>query len=91
MGVAGGLRRTTACINICLRQASILVRMIIMKLGRFFSSYFTVRDELFYEAKEHDIKLSNRSLVWHVVEHQARHRGQIFMLMRMQGLEVPHV
>jgi len=30
-------------------------------------------------------------LVWHVVEHQARHRGQIFMLLRMQGLEVPHV
>ncbi len=30
-------------------------------------------------------------LVWHVVEHQARHRGQIFMLLRMQGLDVPRV
>ncbi len=48
-------------------------------------------DEVFYEVKEHDFKLSKRALVWHVVEHQARHRGQIFMLMRMQGLEVPHV
>ena len=38
--------------------------------------------------KEH---ITKRDLVWHVVEHQARHRGQIFMLMRMQGLEVPRV
>lgn len=30
-------------------------------------------------------------LLWHVVEHQARHRGQIFMMMRMQGLDVPRV
>jgi hypothetical protein len=38
-----------------------------------------------------DFKVSKRWLVWHVVEHQARHRGQIFMLLHMQGLEVPHV
>jgi uncharacterized damage-inducible protein DinB len=36
-------------------------------------------------------EITKRDLVWHVVEHQARHRGQIFMLMRMQGLEVPRV
>ncbi len=36
-------------------------------------------------------KLSRRWLIWHVVEHQARHRGQIFMLMRTQGIEVPDV
>jgi uncharacterized damage-inducible protein DinB len=30
-------------------------------------------------------------LIWHVVEHQARHRGQIMMMMRTQGLDVPDV
>jgi len=48
-------------------------------------------DRIFYEIKGRDEKVSQRWLVWHVVEHQARHRGQIFMLMRMQGLEVPRV
>lgn len=48
-------------------------------------------DRIFYEITGHDEKVSQRWLVWHVVEHQARHRGQIFMLMRMQGLEVPVV
>ena len=43
---------------------------------------------MIYETIE---KVSKRWLVWHVVEHQARHRGQIFMLMRMQGIEVPDV
>jgi uncharacterized damage-inducible protein DinB len=43
---------------------------------------------MIYETIE---KNSKRWLVWHVVEHQARHRGQIFMLMRMQGIEVPDV
>jgi uncharacterized damage-inducible protein DinB len=47
-------------------------------------------DEVFYEV-EGEEKVSKRWLVWHVVEHQARHRGQIFMLMRMQNLQVPHV
>jgi uncharacterized damage-inducible protein DinB len=55
-------------------------------------------DEVFYRVKgvnedDHafDYKVSQRWLVWHVVEHQARHRGQIFTLMRAQGLEVPNV
>ncbi|MFH2049776.1 MAG: DinB family protein [bacterium] len=30
-------------------------------------------------------------LIWHVVEHQARHRGQVMMMMRTQGLDVPDV
>jgi uncharacterized damage-inducible protein DinB len=47
-------------------------------------------DEVFYEV-EGEEKISKRWLVWHVVEHQARHRGQIFMLMRMQNLRVPNV
>lgn len=34
---------------------------------------------------------SKRFVTWRVVEHQARHRGQIFMIMRMQELEVPNV
>lgn len=55
-------------------------------------------DTVFYSAsgtddngKSFDIKVSKRWLIWHTIEHQARHRGQIFMLMRMQGLEVPNV
>ncbi len=48
-------------------------------------------DEVFYEVKGRDEKVSKRWLVWHVVEHQARHRGQIFMMLRMQGLDVPDV
>jgi uncharacterized damage-inducible protein DinB len=55
-------------------------------------------DRVFYrvhgvgeDGKPFDYKVSKRWLVWHVVEHQARHRGQIFMLLRMQGLEVPDV
>jgi uncharacterized damage-inducible protein DinB len=51
-------------------------------------------DEVFYSHTDENgsvEKLSRRWVVWHVVEHQARHRGQIFMLMRMQELEVPNV
>jgi uncharacterized damage-inducible protein DinB len=48
-------------------------------------------DKVFYEIKDRNEKVSKRWLIWHVVEHQARHRGQIFMLLRMQGLDVPDV
>ncbi|UCC43885.1 MAG: DinB family protein [Candidatus Zixiibacteriota bacterium] len=48
-------------------------------------------DRMFFEIPDRGEKVSLRWLAWHVVEHQARHRGQVFMLMRMQGLEVPHV
>ena len=48
-------------------------------------------DSVFYDVKGRDERASKRWLIWHVVEHQARHRGQIFMLMRMQGLDVPDV
>jgi uncharacterized damage-inducible protein DinB len=48
-------------------------------------------DSVFYERKETGERFSKRWLAWHVVEHQARHRGQILMLLRMQGAEVPHV
>lgn len=43
-------------------------------------------DSVFYNHSEEE-KVSMRWLVWHVVEHQLRHRGQILMLMRMQGIE----
>ncbi|MFQ6008545.1 MAG: DinB family protein [Candidatus Zixiibacteriota bacterium] len=51
-------------------------------------------DDTYYQSPmwtEEKFRCSKRWLVWHVVEHQARHRGQIFMLMRMQGIEVPDV
>lgn len=30
-------------------------------------------------------------IIWHTIEHEMRHRGQIFMLMRLQGIAPPHV
>jgi len=48
-------------------------------------------DDIFYDVEGRDKKVSKRWLIWHVVEHQARHRGQIFMIMRMQGIDVPNV
>ena len=48
-------------------------------------------DTVFYRIPGEAEKVSKRWLIWHVVEHQARHRGQIFMPMHIQGLEVPHV
>ncbi|HVP07809.1 MAG TPA: DinB family protein, partial [Candidatus Acidoferrum sp.] len=39
-------------------------------------------DDVFYTIEKRGEKVSKRWLVWHVVEHQSRHRGQIFMLMR---------
>ena len=51
-------------------------------------------DSVFYSYTASDgnvERVSRRWVTWNLVEHQARHRGQIFMLMRMQGLEVPNV
>jgi uncharacterized damage-inducible protein DinB len=30
-------------------------------------------------------------ILWHTIEHEMRHRGQIFLLMRLQGITPPHV
>ena len=40
---------------------------------------------------ESDEKLSLQWILWHTIEHEMRHRGQIFMLMRMQGITPPNV
>lgn len=48
-------------------------------------------DTIMYDVPARSKPVSLRWLAWHVVEHQARHRGQIFMLMRMQELDVPRV
>ena len=48
-------------------------------------------DSVFHDVVGHNEKVSMRWLAWHVIEHQARHRGQIFMMMHMQGLKVPDV
>lgn len=48
-------------------------------------------DSVEYDVPGHDRTVSMRWLAWHVVEHQARHRGQIFMMMRTQSLDVPNV
>ena len=36
-------------------------------------------------------KLTLRWIVWHTIEHEMRHRGQIFMLMRLQEITPPNV
>ncbi len=36
-------------------------------------------------------KQSFQWILWHTIEHEMRHRGQIFMLMRMQGITPPNV
>ncbi len=38
-----------------------------------------------------DEMIKLRVIVWHVFEHEARHRGQIFMMMRLQGIAPPRV
>jgi len=48
-------------------------------------------DKIHYDYPKYDVYVSKQWLVWHVVEHQARHRGQILMLMRMQGVEFDDV
>ena len=40
---------------------------------------------------ESDEKLSLQWILWHTIEHEMRHCGQIFMLMRMQGIAPPNV
>jgi len=65
-----------------------------MILSDFFFNYIAVHSEAVEAAischQPFDCDLPGW-LAWHVVEHQARHRGQIFMLLRMQGIEVPDV
>ncbi len=48
-------------------------------------------DEVSYDVPKRDRQVSMRWIAEHVIEHQARHRGQIFMMMHMQGLPVPRV
>ena len=72
------------------------INTILEKYYQMFSDYLRDSDmddwdEVFYHVKQVDEKVSKRWLVWHVVEHQARHRGQMHMLMTMQGVEVPRV
>ncbi|UCD17565.1 MAG: DinB family protein, partial [Candidatus Zixiibacteriota bacterium] len=38
-----------------------------------------------------DEVLTLREITWHVAEHEMRHRGQIFMMMRLQGITPPNV
>jgi uncharacterized damage-inducible protein DinB len=41
------------------------------------------------EWRDEDLIL--RDIVWHVAEHEMRHRGQIMMMMRLQGIVPPVV
>ncbi|MCP4705382.1 MAG: DinB family protein [candidate division Zixibacteria bacterium] len=47
-------------------------------------------DEIFKIPKS-DEKLGLKWILWHTIEHEMRHRGQIFMIMRLQGIAPPNV
>jgi uncharacterized damage-inducible protein DinB len=34
---------------------------------------------------------TRRWIIWHVLEHEIHHRGEIFLMMGMQGVEVPDI
>ena len=36
-------------------------------------------------------KLSLRQVIWHVLEHEIHHRGEIYLILGMMGLEAPDV
>jgi uncharacterized damage-inducible protein DinB len=36
-------------------------------------------------------KLSLRQVIWHVLEHEIHHRGEIFLMLGLMGLEAPDV
>ncbi len=44
-----------------------------------------------YEIPERGKKVSLFWVCWHVFEHECRHRGQILMMMRLQGITPPDV
>ena len=44
-----------------------------------------------YKHPDTDEVLTLKDVIFHTFEHEARHRGQIFMLMRLQGIAPPNV
>ncbi len=44
-----------------------------------------------YKWDEGEETFTLKWITWHLIEHEMRHRGQIFMLMRLQGLVPPNV
>jgi uncharacterized damage-inducible protein DinB len=47
-------------------------------------------DEKIYSPRPGEM-LSLKDIAWHTIEHEMRHHGQIFMLMRLQGIKPPNV
>ncbi len=44
-----------------------------------------------YRIPERNKSYSLGWILWHTIEHEMRHRGQIFLLMRLQGITPPNV
>ena len=44
-----------------------------------------------YQIPKSEEKRSFQWILWHTIEHEMRHRGQIFMMMRLQGVAPPNV
>jgi uncharacterized damage-inducible protein DinB len=38
-----------------------------------------------------DEKLTLREIVWHVLEHEIHHRGEIFLMLGLMGMEAPDI
>ena len=36
-------------------------------------------------------ELTVRWIIWHVLEHEISHRGEIYLMLGMMGMEVPDV
>lgn len=61
-----------------------------------FIDYFTSLDDSELEeysvmkSKRGDLKITKKWIIYHIIEHEAHHRGQIFMLMRQAGWKNDH-
>ncbi len=42
------------------------------------------------KSKRGDINLTKKWIIYHIIEHEAHHRGQMFMLMRQAGWKNAH-
>jgi uncharacterized damage-inducible protein DinB len=36
-------------------------------------------------------ELSRREIIWHVLEHEVHHRGEIFLMLGLMGMEAPDI
>ena len=47
-------------------------------------------DTVVMKSKRGDLNISKKWIIYHIIEHEAHHRGQIFLLMRQSGWKNQH-